>query len=165
MEATERYVLPMIIPGQAQKELFHNEALQLLDLLVAPAVEAPPANDPPPSPTVGSCFLVGDSPTGEWAGHAGHLAGFSQAGWRFITPQEGLSAYIRTSGNFATFGPLGWEVGIGRLSKLVVDGVQVVGAQGAAIADPAGGATVDSEARAALSEMLGALRLHGLIAE
>ncbi len=42
MSATPRLSLPFIVPGQAQKELFHNEALQLLDVLVAGAVEGLP---------------------------------------------------------------------------------------------------------------------------
>lgn len=45
-----------------------------------------------------------------------------------------------------------------------VNGVQVVTNQQAAIPDVAGGATVDTEARAALNSLLTALRLHGLIA-
>ena len=35
---------------------------------------------------------------------------------------------------------------------------------GAAIASPAGGPIVDSEARGAIDQMLGALRQHGIIA-
>lgn len=43
-------------------------------------------------------------------------------------------------------------------------GVQVVGAQGAAVADASGGATVDAEARTAINTLLARLRTHGLIA-
>lgn len=43
-------------------------------------------------------------------------------------------------------------------------GLQVVGAQQAAISDPAGGATTDAEARAAIASILDALKAHGLIA-
>ena len=46
----------------------------------------------------------------------------------------------------------------------MVDGVKVVGSRGAAIAAPAAGTTIDSEARSAIGEILAALRLHGLIA-
>ena len=53
--------MPFILPGQAQKELFHNEALQVLDIVVAAAAEEAPGNDPPLSPTSGSSYLVGDS--------------------------------------------------------------------------------------------------------
>jgi hypothetical protein len=45
-----------------------------------------------------------------------------------------------------------------------VVGTKVVGAQGAAVADAAGGATVDAEARTALNALLARLRTHGLIA-
>ena len=51
MNSTDRLSLPLLIAGQAQKELFHNEALQTLDTLVAAAVEDAPANDPPQSPS------------------------------------------------------------------------------------------------------------------
>ena len=33
-ESTARLALPLIAPGQAQKEVSHNEALAALDLLV-----------------------------------------------------------------------------------------------------------------------------------
>lgn len=45
-----------------------------------------------------------------------------------------------------------------------VAGVKVIGAQAAAIADASGGATVDTEARAALNDLLAKLRTHGVIA-
>lgn len=45
-----------------------------------------------------------------------------------------------------------------------VAGTKVVGSQGAAVADPSGGITVDSEARTAISALLAELRTHGLIA-
>lgn len=45
-----------------------------------------------------------------------------------------------------------------------IDELQVVGARAAAIADPAGGTVIDSEARTAVAGMLSAMRQHGLIA-
>lgn len=30
-DTSARFALPLILPGQAQKEIFHNEALALLD--------------------------------------------------------------------------------------------------------------------------------------
>lgn len=47
---------------------------------------------------------------------------------------------------------------------LYVGGVKVLGAQGAAIADASGGATVDTEARAAINALLSRMRAHGAIA-
>jgi len=49
-------------------------------------------------------------------------------------------------------------------SEYRVDGVKVVGSQGGAITDPTGGATVDAQARTAITSVLSALRTHGLIA-
>ncbi len=49
-------------------------------------------------------------------------------------------------------------------TSLYVGATKVVGAQGAAVADATGGATVDTEARAALNDLLAKLRTHGLIA-
>ena len=45
-----------------------------------------------------------------------------------------------------------------------IDGTQVVGNQGAAVANASGETTVDAEARAAINDLLPRLRAHGLIA-
>ncbi|HUG46434.1 MAG TPA: DUF2793 domain-containing protein [Sphingomicrobium sp.] len=163
MESTDRFSLPLLVAGQAQKELFHNEALLTLDTLVAGAVEEPPRNDPPDPPLVGTCYLVGSAPTAAWDQHADHLAAFTTGGWRFIQPVVGMSVLVKSEGILASFGSNGWEAGIIRGERMLVDGVQVVGAQGAAVPDPTGGITIDDEARAAIAQLLAVLRQHGLI--
>ena len=50
-----------------------------------------------------------------------------------------------------------------RGSALILDGTQVVGARRSGILSPTGGATIDSEARTAIADLLGAMRGHGLI--
>ena len=164
MSATHRLALPHILPGQAQKELFHNEALQALDLIVAAAVEEPPRSAPPATPAVGACYIVSASPSGAWAGHAGSLAGMTAAGWRFVTPIEGLAAFIRSTGLTAVYQTGAWDVGKLRGELVEIGGQQVVGSRGGAIAAPAAGSVIDAEARTAISAILSALRLHGLIA-
>jgi hypothetical protein len=163
MDVTERLSIPLLSAGQAQKELFHNEALQLLDSLVAPAVEDGPANDPPANPAIGQCYLIGEAPTGEWSGYAAHLAAYTSAGWRFIPPTSGMALFVKSTSTVATFSSAGWEIGMLRGSKLLIDGEQVVGSRGAAIADPSGGSSVDVEGRAAIGSILAILRQHGLI--
>lgn len=150
--------------GQAQKELFHNEALQVLDLLVAGAVEEPPRDAPPSAPPMGSCYIVGPSPTGEWDSHAGQVAGWTAAGWRFVEPIEGMRLHVRSSGETAVYRAGQWEIGQLHGAELVIGGDKVVGPRAAAIGSPAGGAVVDTEARSAIDAILGALRGHGLIA-
>ncbi|WP_312846581.1 hypothetical protein [Sphingopyxis sp. PET50] len=46
LPSTARLALPLLAMAQAQKEVTHNEALTLLDLLVQPVVEAGPQATP-----------------------------------------------------------------------------------------------------------------------
>lgn len=162
-ESTARHALPLIEPGQAQKELAHNEALALLDLLAHPAVVAMGTDTPPGDPVPGQCWVVGDSPSGAWSGHAHALAGWTGGGWRFVAPTPGLT--VSTGGDgFARWDGSAWVAGILSGTSLRIGGQQVVGARRPAIPDPSGGATIDSETRAALTAVLAALRGHGLIA-
>lgn len=163
MSSTSRLGLPFLSAGQAQKELFHNLALEKLDLLVAGAVEESPRMAPPATPVVGSCYIVGSTPTGEWVGQAGSVAGFTSAGWHFAPPRDGMTFYVRSTETWATCRDGAWEVGEIRGSRLVLDGQQVVGARGGSIASPASGTTVDAEARLAIGQILAAMRQHGLI--
>jgi hypothetical protein len=155
--------MPLLSPGQAQKELFHNESLQKLDTFVAAAVEEPARAEPPTAPVMGACYIVAEGATGAWAGHDGTLAAYSSGGWRMEAPVEGLAVYVRSASIWSTFCQGAWESGTLRGSTLVLGGQQVVGLRGAAITSPSGGSTVDTEARAALGQVLATLRQHGLI--
>lgn len=163
-ESTVRHGLALIATGQAQKEVSHNEALAALDLLVQAGVEAVGVDVPPVAPVPGQCWIVGTAPTGAWTGQAGALAGWTGGGWRFAAPVAGMTVWTGGDGGFARYEGSAWVTGRLRGAVLVLGGAQVVGPQRPAIADPAGGATVDAEARAALAAVLGALREHGLIA-
>jgi hypothetical protein len=164
MSKTNRLKMPFISPGQAQKEWVHNEALQILDAVACAIIEEPARNDPPETPAVGSSFIIGAAPTGSWAGKAGQLATMSEGGWRYLVPVDGLSVLIRTSQLRADYFAGSWEIGVTRASSVEIGGEQVLSSQAAAIASPSGGATIDAEARAAIDQVLAALRGHGLIA-
>lgn len=135
----------------------------MLDVLVAGAVEGLPLASPPASPAIGNCFIVAASPSGAWAGHAQQIAAYTSGGWRFVAPHDGLSVYVASSGETAVYQGGAWEVGTLNGSQLVVEGLKVVGSRGTAIPAPAGGATIDAEARTAIGLVLAALREHGLI--
>lgn len=137
--------------------------MQLLDVLVAAAVEGHPLATPPASPAIGNCYIVAGSPTGAWVGHAQQLAAYTSGGWRFIAPRDGMNAQVRSDGSNAVYRAGSWEIGTLRGSELSLDGLKVVGPQGAAIAAPTGGSTADLEARTAIGEILAAMREHGLI--
>jgi hypothetical protein len=163
MSGSPRLGLPFLSVGQAQKEFAHNEALQILDLLVAGAVEEPPGTTPPASPTLGACYIVAPGATGEWAGKALCVAGWTSGGWRFIPPAEGMNLYVRSTATAASFRSGIWEVGQVRGAALIIGDEQVVGSRAGAIPSPTGGTTIDGEARASVDAILIALRQHGLI--
>jgi hypothetical protein len=162
-DESSRFALPFLQPGQAQKEVFHNEALARIDTLLHATAESV-VDDPPSSPTSGQCWIVGTSPTGLWDGQAGALAGWSEGGWLFIPPREGMMLWLADIELWARHDASGWIIGDIPAQSVSVGGLQVIGGQQAPITDPAGGATVDSEARATLTALLVAARAHGLIA-
>ena len=163
-DATSRLGLPFIQPGQAQKELFHNEALALLDGAMHPAAETRGDNVPPATPEAGQCWITGASPTGDWAGNAEKLAIWTSGGWRFVDSVEGMQIWLRDSGVFSFWTGSEWRDGEQVCDALVIAGQTVVREQQVAVPDASGGAVIDGEARSAISAILTALRAHGLIA-
>ena len=161
---TARHKLPLLMPGQAQKEMFHNESLAAIDALLHAAVEGVGMTAPPAAPGIGQSWIVGATPTGDWAGQAHALASWTDGGWRFQTPVPGLGVTVAATGTEARWDGEAWRVGDVRAERVLIGGVQVVGARRGAIPAPAGGATVDAEARAAVAAILFALRTHGLVA-
>ncbi|MEZ5709008.1 MAG: DUF2793 domain-containing protein [Blastomonas sp.] len=143
-DMTARLGLPLIHPGQAQKEVAHNEALALFEIAIATHVEGV-ANDPSAlTPDAGQCWIVGPSPLGEWAGFAGHVMGWTAGGWRAAAPMTGMRVYSSEIGASLFFDGTGWT--------------------GTSLPDaPAGGAVVDTEARACLADLISSLQSMGLL--
>ncbi len=158
---TPRLSLPLLQPGQAQKEMSHNEALALIDLSVQAAAEGV-LSAPPTDPAEGQCWIVGASPTGAWSGHAHAIAGWTPGGWRMVQPREGTRLWIDQTSGFALFRGGEWRFGEAH-GKVFIGGLQVVGERMPDIAEPIGGLVVDGAARAAIIAVLEALRVHGLI--
>ena len=163
MDQSPRFALPFLASGQAQKEFFHNEALQRIDFLLCPVVEEPPRQAPPASPVIGQTYVVANVATGLWAGHDGEIAGFGEGGWRFVAAVDGMSVIDRSSGEILLRRGGIWEPGVVRAREVRVNGQKVVGARQGVIAAPAGGSTIDAEGRTAIAAMLMAMRAHGLI--
>lgn len=164
MSSSIRFNLPFLAPGQAQKELYHNEALQLLDIIVAACVEEPPLSTPPSDPQSGASYLVAVGAAGAWSGFDDHIAAFTDGGWQFVAPQEGLQAMVRSTGSMAQYRDGAWQIGRLLGSELLLDGQRVVSARGAAVAGPMGGSVIDTQARGTIQAILNRLQEHGLIA-
>lgn len=161
---TDRLGLPLLAAGQAQKEVAHNEALLLLDMLCQPAVESADLSAPPGTPEPGQCWIVAATPTGDWSGMASALAAWTGNGWRFARPAPGWRAWVADRGGAMRFDGSQWADEEARGDGYFVGGQRVLAARQAAIAEPVGGASPDAEARAAIGAILAALRQHGLIA-
>ena len=164
MEQTARFQIPLLAPGQAQKEFYHNEALEMIAALLCPVVEDGARAEPPTNPDIGACYLIASGASGAWLGKDGTIAFFTAGGWRFIAPIDGLSLRMRESGEALQWRAGGWEAGISRVQQVQIDGQTVIRGRQPAISEPAGGTVIDSESRAVLAAVLDALRTHGLIA-
>jgi len=84
--------------AQAQKHVTHNDALRLLDTLVNLHVLEMSRNDPPATPAEGDCYILGDTPTGDWSNHANAVAAFIDGAWIYATPFRGLRAFDGNTG-------------------------------------------------------------------
>lgn len=163
MNQTVRFALPFLASGQVHKEMQVNESLQRIDLLLGALVEGPPANDPPAAPLAGQAFLVAQAPTGDWAGNAGAIAGFTDGGWRFMPSPEGARVLDRTTGEAMVRRNGAWEAGVVRAREVRVGEHKVLGERQPPITVPVGGSVADLEARTAISNIVDCLRAHGLI--
>ncbi|MDN2578973.1 DUF2793 domain-containing protein [Aquibium sp. ELW1220] len=108
MEQTTRLKLPYLLPSQAQKHVTHNEALRALDAIVQVGVESSNRNDPPAEPAAGERHLVGDAPTGAFAGHAGTIAAFQDGAWTFHEALPGWLAWDAETRALLVHDGAGW---------------------------------------------------------
>lgn len=136
-----RFGLPLLFAGQAQKEIFVNEAHALTDALLCCTVEGTAAA-PPASPVEGTAWLVGPSPTGDWAGQSGSIACRQSGNWLFVTPRDGLRITNRVTGQDSRF--FGTWRSATRPTAIT------------------GGAVVDTQARAQLQNLINAMELIGI---
>jgi len=141
--ATPRFSLPLLFSGRAQKEFYVNEAHALADALLHAACQGE-ASEPPATPANGEAWLVGSGATGAWAGEDGKLACYQAENWLFAVPNDGMRLFDRSTGQMLLYRG-GWK-------------------RPATPAAPSGGTTVDTEARAAIADLVSALTQAGILA-
>lgn len=162
-ETSPRLSMPFLSPAQAQKEQFHNEALSVLDILVHAHVESATVATTPGSPVRGQCWIVPTGASGAWAGQVNKLAGWTDGGWRFVTPLPGMRAHVQDEDLFRAYSGTAWNAEAIRPDGYYHAGVRVVSVRQAAISAPTGGGVIDSQARTAINAILAAMQAHGLI--
>lgn len=163
MEASPRWALPLLFAGQAQKEIFHNEALILIDAMLHGQVESADIGEVPGDPAIGQCWIVAEAAGGVWTGKEGYIACWSEGGWRFIAPREGTRMQVSDRNHAMIHDGSQWRDEAMRPEGVYVEGQKVVGARQSAISSPAGGTVIDDEARMAVAAILATLRQHGII--
>jgi len=162
-DKSTRLHLPFLVPGQAQKEFFHNEALARIDMVLCAAVEGEALATPPGAPQPGQSWIVAPGATGAWAGRENALASWTEAGWRFVAPCDGMTVWDKGQRFFRRWDAGAWSGGSIRATEIIIEGKQVIGKRQGHIASPSGGSTVDVEARQAITSICATLRSHGLI--
>ncbi|WP_159983808.1 MULTISPECIES: DUF2793 domain-containing protein [unclassified Novosphingobium] len=140
--ATPRFALPLLHTGQAQKEVFVNEALVLADTLLHCAVTGESAS-PPENPVEDEAWLIGTGASDDWEGHDAEIATRRGNAWIFVQPRDGMRVLdISARCEMLFFGS--W-----RKASLPVE--------------PLGGSIVDGEARAAINDLISALQALGIL--
>ena len=139
---TGRFNLPLLFAAQAQKEVYVNEALSIVDSLLHCAIEGITPT-PPTTPVNGTNWLVGTGGTGAWVGQDGQIASYQEGNWIFIAPRDGVSVLNRATGQQIHYFS-GWQTP-------------------AVPAAPTGGTTIDTQARAAITSLITALQTAGVL--
>ena len=134
--STPRLELPLLASGQAQKELFVNEALARIDMLLYPVVESKLA-DPPVASQASQAWIVAAPASGDWAGEEDEIVSWDGWQWTFARPQDAISIYCRTTGARIYY----------------IEGCQSFSPP----TSPTGGAVADLAARAAIDAIVGLL--------
>lgn len=160
---TDRYALPLLQTGQAQKDVTHNDAIGAIDNLLHLAVEATVASRPV-APVAGQCWIIAPAATGVWAGHDGHIAAFTSAGWSELLPRDGCLAWDKEAGVFAVFQNGSWNADHWPVRALTISGRSVLGPLVTGASAASGGSVIDVEARASLGRLLTGLQALGLFA-
>lgn len=161
MPETPRLALPLIAAGQAQKDVTHNEGILALERLVALVAASRTLATPPASPQSGQCHIV-PAAAAAWGHPAGTLLHWQGNGWLAEFPRDGQIALVADEGLMLVYRG-GWQP-LWPVSGLSIGGRAVLSAAPAVVAAPAGGITVDAEARAALAGLITALRQQGVVA-
>ncbi|MBQ1202293.1 MAG: DUF2793 domain-containing protein [Loktanella sp.] len=93
-DQTPNLSLPFILPAQAQKHVTHNEAIELLDLIVQLTLSSVTQTTPPAAAVEGQSWAVPAGASGGWTGQVGMIASWRGGGWLFVAPVAGWVAWV-----------------------------------------------------------------------
>lgn len=111
MTTTPRLAMTYLASSQADAEIKHNEALDILDAMVGCSVIDRDLTAPPTA-SEGEVYIVGPSATGAWTSKDGKLALWYHAQWVFITPKEGFFAWVVDEASFIKYQSGSWQLAL-----------------------------------------------------
>lgn len=107
-EYTNRLKLPLLVPNQSGKEIFHNEALIVLDNLIQNCVLDKDLSIPPENPNVGDIYIIAINAAGEWLNNDNNIAIYDN-GWRFLQVEDGFTFFVKDENCFYTYVSNLWQ--------------------------------------------------------
>lgn len=107
-ETSLHHHLPFIMPGQAQKHVTHNTAIEQIDATMHLVLAGLELNDPPSSPQIGDVYDVGALPTGIFTGHENDIAAYMDSGWQFYPKTQGMQALEAATDQMLVFDGQSW---------------------------------------------------------
>lgn len=100
-------------------------------------------NTPPSTPAIGDAYIIGDSATGDWAGHERNVTEFTAGGWDFALPFNGLQAFVGSTNSFRVYEDAAWAAvgstdfatksGVETLSNKTISGAFQIATNGARV--------------------------------
>jgi hypothetical protein len=84
MTTSAKLGIPYIASSQSQPEVTHNDAIAMIQVLLARGVLQRGLNTPPSTPINGDAYIVGTSPTGIWVGKDNCIAAYYQDQWYYV---------------------------------------------------------------------------------
>ena len=109
MARTPKFGLTYLEVGQASAEAVANDWANVLETVSQLAIIDRDLTAPPGLPAEGDVYIVGASATGDWASQDGDLA-FYFSGWRFVTPTEGMRAWVEDEDAWIIYDGTKWHV-------------------------------------------------------
>lgn len=106
--ATPNINLPEITQGQSSKEITHNLALRMIDVLVPIPIVQDKDLTTPPSHIAGNMYIVASGATGAWTGQANKFAYSDGSSWYFITPKNKWPTFVVDEAKFYRFNGGSW---------------------------------------------------------
>jgi hypothetical protein len=100
----------------ADSYVYANEAYRWLEVFAGSIAAEEFATTTPPTGVEGEIYILGETPTGDWAGNGFAVAMYLNGGWLFKAPKPGMHVLISTAassfgkGSFALHNGTAWRI-------------------------------------------------------